>query len=620
MQNKLSSESARLLLQKINTQFLVLQVAEDFSIIDFNINAKQFFSWNESHYNQNLFQTCEDSGIELPYEDLKIILLQKISKNFNAAYNDLKGNKYILHWHIFPIEDQQRLYLFMMADDITTHEKNKIESEKNAIYLQNIINHVPHFIFWKDTNSRFLGCNEIFAKSAGFNSPDEIIGKSDFDMPWGKTEAQSYINDDKETVATGIAKINIEEPQRTLTGNQMVLLTSKVPLYNRAKEIIGILGIYSDITERKKMEQELLLAKKQAESYLQNAVEQIPGEIYWKNKEGVYLGCNSRFAKHLGCSGIEGVIGKTDVELGFEKHSQKSTYSDNGDSKPRNEEEFEEVRQLPDGKKCIYLTKKSVLRDKEKKLLGVIAISFDITEHRQAEEERAKTLQSFGSIIAHEMRTPLASINAGLRGVGLNLAELTDIESLSGSKKRAYNNINEILESIAFEIESSGLVIDMVLENIKVSQSDQIPLKEISINRCVEETLSRYPIADKHKGLITFRKGEDFIFLGEKHLFTHVLFNLIKNALYFIDSAGKGSITIWTEKMDTMNYLHFKDTGTGIEDDVLPNIFKKFYSRRYHGVGLGLAFCKQIMQKFGGDIVCRSAPREYTEFILSFPL
>ena len=121
--------------------------------------------------------------------------------------------------------------------------------------LQNIVESVPIRIFWKDRESRFLGCNTLFAKDAGFTRPDELIGKTDFDMGW-KNQAELYRADDKLVMESGIPKLEYEELQTTPDGRKIWLRTSKVALLSASQEIIGILGIYEDITERKHTEQE----------------------------------------------------------------------------------------------------------------------------------------------------------------------------------------------------------------------------------------------------------------------------------------------------------------------------------------------------------------------------
>ena len=122
--------------------------------------------------------------------------------------------------------------------------------------LQLVVENVPSRIFWKDSDLRYLGCNTRFAKDAGLSNPGELIGKTDFEMTW-KDQAELYCNDDKSVMESGTAKLDIEEPQTTPDGNMIWLSTSKVPLRDKDKQIIGVLGLYRDITERVRIEQKL---------------------------------------------------------------------------------------------------------------------------------------------------------------------------------------------------------------------------------------------------------------------------------------------------------------------------------------------------------------------------
>ncbi len=130
--------------------------------------------------------------------------------------------------------------------------------------LQGLIAHIPYAIFWKDTNFVFLGCNKEFARQFGFNEPRDVIGKTDHDFPFAPHLREKYRNDDKEVLG-GSSKLNYEEEQTQPDGTVKTVWVSKTPLYDNKKEIIGILGIYTDITERKKQERELIEAKNQAE-------------------------------------------------------------------------------------------------------------------------------------------------------------------------------------------------------------------------------------------------------------------------------------------------------------------------------------------------------------------
>jgi PAS domain S-box/diguanylate cyclase (GGDEF) domain len=130
--------------------------------------------------------------------------------------------------------------------------------------LQEVVEGIPIRVFWKDINSQFLGCNSLFAKDAGFTSPQDIIGKTDFDLVWHE-QAAGYRDDDRLVMDSGEAKLNYEEKLTTFSGNIIYLRTSKVPLRDADQNIIGILGIYEDITARKhaeEMERQLTRALK----------------------------------------------------------------------------------------------------------------------------------------------------------------------------------------------------------------------------------------------------------------------------------------------------------------------------------------------------------------------
>ena len=114
--------------------------------------------------------------------------------------------------------------------------------------LQGIIESLPLRVFWKDRELRYLGCNSRFSRDAGLKSPQALVGKTDFDMPW-KEQAEAYRADDEQVMASGVARLNYEEPQTTSEGATIWLRTSKVPLYDGDRGVVGILGIYEEITE-----------------------------------------------------------------------------------------------------------------------------------------------------------------------------------------------------------------------------------------------------------------------------------------------------------------------------------------------------------------------------------
>ncbi len=132
-------------------------------------------------------------------------------------------------------------------------ERKLLESQDT---LQAIVDNIPRAIFWKDKELRFMGCNKIFASVAGAQSPAELIGKTDFDMAWS-AQADAYRQDDLEVMGKRKAKLDIEEVNINSEGEESWVLTSKVPIINHNEEVVAILGMFEDITARKKREADI---------------------------------------------------------------------------------------------------------------------------------------------------------------------------------------------------------------------------------------------------------------------------------------------------------------------------------------------------------------------------
>lgn len=122
--------------------------------------------------------------------------------------------------------------------------------------LKTIIDTAPIRVFWKDKELRYMGCNPAFARDAGEVSPQDMVGKDDFQLAW-KEQAEYYRADDLRVMDSGAPQLFFEERQTTPDGKTIWLRASKVPLKNEAEETIGVLGIYEDITEQKRTEERI---------------------------------------------------------------------------------------------------------------------------------------------------------------------------------------------------------------------------------------------------------------------------------------------------------------------------------------------------------------------------
>jgi PAS domain S-box-containing protein len=142
------------------------------------------------------------------------------------------------------------------------------------------MDNIPQHIFWKNRDSVYLGCNRNFAEDAGIGDPASIIGKTDYDLPWKREEADFFRDYDSRVMEADAPILHIIEPQLQADGKEAWLDTNKIPLHDAAGNVVGILGTYEDITERKEYadrQKELLEREQHITAVLQQAV--VPPEV-----------------------------------------------------------------------------------------------------------------------------------------------------------------------------------------------------------------------------------------------------------------------------------------------------------------------------------------------------
>lgn len=249
-------------------------------------------------------------------------------------------------------------------------------------------------------------------------------------------------------------------------------------------------------------------------------------------------------------------------------------------------------------------------------LTVIAAGTLFLYRHSQVEKEKLKTIRAISSSMAHELRTPLHAISFNLATINQSLSKLTNYPEKDSKEVKS---IELSLEDAESELKSTFTVVNMLLVKSDISTIDSQKFKICSMTHCVQESIRRYPFDVGQSKLVNFKPEKDFYFLGDELLTVHILFNLFKNAFYYIKAAGKGNIKIWLEENEKMNTFHFLDSGKGISPKILAHIFDPFYTKTYHGTGVGLSFCKYVMNRFGGNIKCLSVENEFTEFLLIFP-
>lgn len=137
-------------------------------------------------------------------------------------------------------------------------------------YYSNIILHMPGNVYWMDKDCITIGCNQNVLDMFGLTSVESFVGLSFEDMAkignWHDNQADSFKRDTLEVINSGKTKANVEEPPiNHADGSTLYFLTTRVPIFNKNKDVIGIVGISTDITYRKIMEQELIKEKERAE-------------------------------------------------------------------------------------------------------------------------------------------------------------------------------------------------------------------------------------------------------------------------------------------------------------------------------------------------------------------
>ena len=263
-------------------------------------------------------------------------------------------------------------------------------------------------------------------------------------------------------------------------------------------------------------------------------------------------------------------------------------------------------------------------------LFVVIAGSVFNYTAQMVKDEKLDASASVGRNTAHELRTPLLGMKGAASAIQQYLPELIHGFRLAQEaglpvreiRASRVNQLHSAAIRIDEEIDYSNIIIDMLL--VSAGQAS-LRAEDNGLHSAVETiqgALMRYPFkSNRERELIRFQPEHDFIYLGSALLVTHALFNLIKNALHSVLKAGKGNITIKISSTPQKNLISIRDTGLGIADHDLRHLFEHFYSSKSveEGSGIGLSFCKRVMESLDGLISCQSVAGEYAEFTLTFP-
>jgi PAS domain S-box-containing protein len=453
-------------------------------------------------------------------------------------------------------------------------------------------------------DGKILEVNESFARMHGFSTGELLrMNIKDLDTP----EASKLIPERMRRVLAG-ETLAIEVEHHHKDGHDFPLEVSA--------NLISIGGdpfiqcFYRDITERKRAEDALRASQKMIEEII-NA---IPVRVFWKDRNLVFLGCNSVFARDAGFTDPKEVIGKDDFQMGWREQAELYRADDrqvieSGCSKPL----IEEPQTTSEGKTITLLTSKIPLRNSRGEIGGVIGTYYDITDRKRAEEEKVKLegqlqqamkMEAVGRLaggVAHDFNNLLTVISGYsdllLQKFGKESPLRGHVEEIKRAGERAASLTQQLLAFSRKQIIEPRVVrLDLLVADMQAM-----------LTRLIGEHISIQVGTGKSLGSVKVDPVQ----------FQQVLMNLAVNARDAMPGGGK--IVIETSNVDldeTYCALHpyvipgrfvmlaISDTGHGMSEEIKGHIFEPFFTtkERGSGTGLGLATAYGAVHQAGGSI------------------
>lgn len=495
------------------------------------------------------------------------------------------------------------------AENATIYERN---------LLRALIDNLPDAVYVKDNKCRKIIANPVEVKYMGFSKEEDVLGKDDYDI-YPKEIADSSFNDDQIVFKTGLPQINKEDYFTDNQNKEHWMLNSKVPIKDATGNIIGLVGIGREITERKKEETRLKLL----ESVITHATDgvaitEINSHHPHQNKI-VFI--NDAYTKITGYL-KEDVIGKSPSILqgpNTDKQVLKRVSESITNYKPC---VFEVINYKKNREEFWSSISISPITDNNGNYTHWIAIKRDITERKRMEiefikakekaEAGSKAKSEFLANMSHEIRTPLNSV--------IGFSDLLLKTKLDDSQHQyisaVYQSANSLLD-----------IINQILDFSKIEAGKL----EIEINKTDLLDLS-YQVTDVIS-YQTYKKNLElliniavdiprFIWTDALRL-RQVLVNLLGNAVKFT-TEGEIELKIETLKIETNGKSTFRfsvrDTGIGIDPANHHKIFEAFSqedastNRKFGGTGLGLAISKKLLVLLGSELQLQSIPKKGSTF------
>jgi PAS domain S-box-containing protein len=507
--------------------------------------------------------------------------------------------------------------------------------------FESFLDNIPISVYFKDREGRYLRVAKSFLTQKGapttLDSIEQVIGKTDFDL-FTKELAKSAREDELRIIKTGESIIDREESE-IVDGEEVYLSTTKAPLKDEKGNVIGIIGITREVTEKKILEEKIKerLEELGKEVILQShlltsLLDNIPDRIYFKDKKGQFVAVSKSKADKDGTT-RDKMVGKSDFDF-FQKEMAEERFLDekkimeSGDAitgKIENETHL-------DGRITWVSTTKIPWYDEEGNIIGTLGISRDVTENKKREEEliearaaaqKASLAKStFLAIMSHEIRTPMNAI--------IGMCEILEETVLSKTQRDYLKVLREAGETLL-------AIINDVLDISKIECGDvEVEKSEFELDRLIEKVCDILAIKAHMKNVefIDHISPEVPIkLIGDEYRLRQILVNLIGNSIKFTDEgevvlsvrlAEKDGLECKTKEKDGVCLLFsIKDTGIGIPKNKQEVIFDSFKqadsstTRKFGGTGLGLSISKRLVELMGGDMWVQSEEEKGSEFFFT---
>ncbi|PWB55328.1 MAG: hypothetical protein C3F06_03030 [Candidatus Methanoperedenaceae archaeon] len=280
-------------------------------------------------------------------------------------------------------EREELLRRITEVEKLDTEQKRTIEilmasENKYRVLLENL----PQKIFFKDKNSVYVSCNKNYAHDLK-TQPNEIIGKTDYDFHTREL-AEKYRADDKRIMESG--KTEYLDEKYILNGQEIIVQTVKTPLEDEKGNKIGILGIFWDITERRRIEEAL----KESEERYRTIIDYSNDMIWTLDTQGRYLFVNKRCEEFSGLK-PDYFLGKSFIPFIDKKDLPKvmDCFHKALNGEPQ---QYDVLVRKEDGSNNFLLVNTAPIYSKEK-VVGTVSFGRDITERKKAEELIKKSLK-----------------------------------------------------------------------------------------------------------------------------------------------------------------------------------------------------------------------------------